>query len=104
MNRYLFYIVKPFFAAFLWILDKLFRITRKRVEPMYPCDKKTRKINLPKNIENEIYQTAKKGDKPIAIKKVIELTGAGLRISAEYVDNLLIKGKGAKRGRSKLRL
>ena len=31
-----------------------------------------------------------KTDKPKAIKKVTELTGAGLRVSKDYVDNLLI--------------
>ena len=90
MNKYLFYVLKPFFEVFLWSLDKLFQITRKRVEPTYPYDRKTRKIILPKNIENEIYQMAIKTDKPKAIKKVTELTGAGLRVSKDYVDNLLI--------------
>lgn len=82
--------LKPFFEVFLWSLDKLFQITRKRVEPTYPYDRKTRKIILPKNIENEIYQMAIKADKPKAVKKVTELTGAGLRISKDYVDNLLM--------------
>jgi hypothetical protein len=90
INRYLFYVLKPFFEVFLWSLDKLFEITRKRVEPTYPYNRETRKINLPKNIENEIYQMAIKLDKPKAIKKVTELTGAGLRVSKDYVDNLLM--------------
>lgn len=72
------------------LLDKLFEITRKRVEPTYPYNRETRKINLPKNIENEIYQMAIKLDKQKAIKKVTELTGAGLRVSKDYVDNLLM--------------
>jgi hypothetical protein len=91
MNKYLFYVLKPFFEVFLWSLDKLFEITRKRVEPTYPYDRETRKVILPKNIENEIYQMAIKLGKPKAIKKVAELTGAGLRVSKNYVDNLLIK-------------
>ena len=94
MNRYLFYVLKPFFEVFLWSLDKLFKITRKRVEPTYPYNRETKKINLPKNIEDEIYQMAIKGDKPKAIKKVTELTGAGLRISKDYVDNLLMNESG----------
>ncbi|HMQ97201.1 MAG TPA: hypothetical protein PKC42_03835 [Candidatus Nanoperiomorbaceae bacterium] len=102
MNRYLFYALKPFFEVFLWSLDKLFQITRKKIEPTYPYNRKTRKIILPKNIENEIYQIAIKVDKPKAVKKVIELTGAGLRVSKDYVDNLLMnmrtdfKAKGAR--------
>lgn len=91
MKRYLFYVFKSFFKAFLWSLEKLFEITRKRVKPKYPYDKKIKKINLPKNIENEIYRIAIKEDKPKAIKKVTELTGAGLRMSKDYVDDLLIK-------------
>jgi hypothetical protein len=90
MNKYLFYALKPFFEVFLWGLDKLFQITRKRVEPTYSYDRKTGKIILPKNIENEIYQMAIKADKPKAVKKVTKLTGAGLRVSKDYVDNLLM--------------
>lgn len=90
MSRYLFYVLKPFFEVFLWSLDKLFEITRKRVEPPYPYTRETGKINLPKAIENEIYQMATKGDKPKAIKQVTELTGAGLRVSKDYLDNLLM--------------
>ena len=93
MNKYLFYALKPFLEAFLWGLDKLFQITRKRVEPTYPYDSKTGKIIFPKNIENAIYQMAIKEDKPKAVKKVTELTGAGLRVSKDYVDNLLINMK-----------
>ena len=97
MTRYLIYVLKPFFEAFLWSLDKLFEITRKRVAPSYPYNRETRKINLPKNIENEIYQMAINGDKPKAIKQVTELTGAGLRVSKDYVDNLLMnRGAGYK--------
>ena len=74
MNKYLFYVLKPFFEAFLWGLDKLFQITRKRVEPTYPYDSKTGKIILPKNIENEIYQMAIKSDKPKAVRARQEIT------------------------------
>ena len=90
MNKYLFYVLKPAFEAVLWSLDKLFEITRKRVKPAYPYNRETRKINLPETIQNEIYQVAIKVGKPKAVKEVTELTGAGLRISKNYVDNLLI--------------
>ncbi|MEI7996281.1 MAG: hypothetical protein WCH01_15400 [Methylococcaceae bacterium] len=97
MNRYPFYVIKPFFEACLWSLDKLFEITRKRVVPSYPYNRETRKINLPRNIENEIYQMAINGDKPKAIKQVTKLTGAGLIVSKDYVDNLLMnRGAGYK--------
>ena len=95
MNRYLLHVLKPFFEAFLWSLDKLFEVVRKKVEPKYPYDKETKQIRLPNNIENEIYQIALKENKPKAIRKVTELTGAGLRVSKNYVDNLLMnKGTG----------
>jgi len=104
MNRYLFHVLKPFFGAFLWSLEKLYEVTRKKVEPKYPYDKKTKQIHLPKNIENEIYQLTLKEDKPKAVKNVTELTGAGLRVSKDYVDNLLTnKGMNHKaRGTKKL--
>ncbi len=90
MNSFLFYVLKPFFEAFLWSLDKLFEVIRKKVEPTYPYDKETKQIRLPNNIENEIYQMALKEDKPKVVKKVTELTGAGLKVSKDYVDNLLM--------------
>jgi hypothetical protein len=102
MNRYLLYILRPFVEVFLWSLDKLFKLTRKRVEPTYPYDKQTQRIQLPNAIANEIYQLALKEAKPKAVKKVAELTGAGLRVSKDYVDELLrqretgYKAKGAK--------
>ena len=88
--KLLFYVLKLFFDVFLWSLDKLFEIIRKKVKPMYPYNRETQKINLPKNIENEIYNMAIKENKPKAVHKVTELTGAGLRISKDYVDNLLM--------------
>lgn len=40
---------------------------------------------------------AMKADKPKAVKRVTELTGAGLRVSKDYVDNLLTNtGTGSK--------
>lgn len=77
-----------FFKVLLWCIDKLFQITRKRMKPVYPYNRKTQQIRLPKNIEDDIYQTAR-DNKVKAVKKVTELTGAGLRISKDYVDQLL---------------
>ena len=84
---------KPFVDIFLWSLDKLFKIIRKKTEPTYPYNKETRKISLPKNIEKEIYRMAIREGKPKAMKKVIELTGAGLRVSKDYIDSLLMNGR-----------
>ena len=72
----------------LWGLEKMSDLTRKRVEPKYPYNKKTGKITLPEEVESEIRQLAEAGKVPLAVQKVLELTGAGLRISKEYVDTL----------------
>ncbi|MCI5219722.1 MAG: hypothetical protein D3914_11185 [Candidatus Electrothrix sp. LOE2] len=72
----------------LWGLEKMSDLTRKRVEPKYPCDKKIGKITLPEEVEYEIRQLAEEGKVPLAVQKVLELTGAGLRISKDYVDTL----------------
>lgn len=74
--------------TFLWVLDKLFILTRTKVPPSYPYDKRTKTINLPSTIEKELRQLIVTGNKVEAIKRVTRLTGAGLRISKDYVDTL----------------
>lgn len=74
--------------AFLIILDKFFSLTRKRITPLYPYDKKTKTITLPKEVEKEILRIISGGNKVEAVKQVTRLTGAGLRISKNYVDKL----------------
>ena len=74
--------------AFLVILDKVFILTRKRVTPLYPYNKKTKTITLPKEVEKEILRIISSGNKVEAVKQVTRLTGAGLRISKDYVDKL----------------
>lgn len=94
MKRLLFYILYPIVHTFLWFLDIFFQITRKKITPRFPYDKKTKTITLPVDVTQKIYQLALKEGKPKAVKKVTELTGAGLRISKNYVDALLwTKGK-----------
>ncbi|MCI5159403.1 MAG: hypothetical protein D3906_13415 [Candidatus Electrothrix sp. AUS1_2] len=72
----------------LWGLEKMFEVTKKKVEPKYPYDKETGKITLPAEEESAIKKLAVEGNVPLAVKKVFELTGAGLRISKDYVDTL----------------
>jgi hypothetical protein len=74
----------PFLAA----LEKLYEKTRPKIKPRYPYDCKTGVIRLPEEIIAELKFLLLAGNKPAAVKKVAELTGAGLRISKDYVDGL----------------
>lgn len=51
--------------------------------------KEAKMIHLPNNAEKEIHQLVVSGRKPEAIKRVRELTGAGLKVSGDYVDALV---------------
>jgi hypothetical protein len=55
-------------------------------KPLYPYDKRTEKITLPPEIEQEIHQLVQSGRKVEAVQRVLHLTEAGLRISKDYVD------------------
>ncbi len=60
----------------------------------YPYDKKTDTVSLPPEVEKDIVNTALAKGVPKAMQKVMELTGAGLKVSKDYVDNLFApKGK-----------
>jgi ribosomal protein L7/L12 len=43
---------------------------------------------LPADIKKEISRLVSTGDKVEAVKRVTRLTGAGLRVSKDYVDGL----------------
>lgn len=66
-------------------------MTGRASTPPFPYDKNTEKIILPENIERELLQIVLAGNKPKAVQKVVELTGAGLKVSKDYVDNLANK-------------
>jgi len=70
------------------MLEKVYAKYRKKVKPLYPYDAKTDTIHLPRAIEEEIRQLILAGKKIEAVQRVTELTGAGLRVSKDYVDNL----------------
>ena len=82
-------LLAPILKAILWILEKAFDLTRKKVTPPYPYDKRTNTIRLPPDVEHELFHLAASGDKIEAVKRVTRLTGAGLRLSKDYVDALL---------------
>jgi len=56
--------------------------------PPFPWDEKTNTISLPPDVERKIAQSVVSGDQVGAIKKVMDLTGAGLKVSKDYVDRL----------------
>ncbi len=64
-----------------------------RAAPLYPYDKSTDTISLPPALEKDILNLALAKGVPIAMKKVMELTGAGLKVSKNYIDNLLEKNR-----------
>ena len=79
---------KKFEPPILKALDDLYEKTRKKVDPLYPINRKTGKIELPDDIVADLKFLMLVGRKPEALKLVAELTGAGLRISKDYIDGL----------------
>ena len=73
----------------LAMLERLFDKHRKKIKPVYPYDTKTNAIRLPSDIQEELRRLVLAGSKAEAVKRVTELTGAGLRVSKDYVDCLV---------------
>ena len=80
--------------AFLMILDRVFLFARKKVVPLYPYDKRTKAITLPKEVERRLRRLVAEGNKVEAVLQVTRFTGAGLRVSKGYVDSLARKDRG----------
>jgi hypothetical protein len=72
----------------LQLLEKEFERVRDKTPPLFPYDLKTNKIALPYEIEGELRHLVATGRKVEAVKRVTKLTGAGLRVSKDYVDSL----------------
>lgn len=88
------FIVRVILRTVLVLLEIVFAITRKKTVPPFPYDKKTRIVTLPRKIEKELLHLISTGNKVEAVRRVTRLTGAGLRVSKDYVDNLAItRGK-----------
>ena len=64
---------------------------RPKIKPSYPYNQKTNEIHLPDEIVADLKFFLLAGNKVAAIQRVAELTGAGLRISKDYVDALLMQ-------------
>jgi len=68
-------------------LEKFERVRKKTIPP-FPYDSKTNAIVLPYEIESELRYLVLTGQKVEAVKRVTQLTSAGLRVSKDYVDSL----------------
>ena len=66
---------------------------RPKIKPAYPYNRKTDKILLPDEIVADLKFLLLAGNKVAAIRRVEDLTGAGLRISKDFVDAILIQVK-----------
>jgi ribosomal protein L7/L12 len=51
-------------------------------------------ITLPKEVERQLRRLVAEGNKVEAVRQVTRLTGAGLRVSKDYVDSLAGKDRG----------
>ena len=80
---------RPVLQALLVVLEAVFALLRNKsaVYP-YPYNARTHTISLPAPIERELRHLVSSGKKVEAMKRVISLTGAGLRVSKDYVDRL----------------
>ena len=79
---------RPVLQAILVVLEKVFALLRKKAVSPYPYNESTHTISLPAQIERELRRLVSTGNKVEAMKRVISLTGAGLRVSKDYVDQL----------------
>lgn len=75
-------------VEFLEKLDEAYQSQQNNPNPPYPYDTETNQIKLPLHIVRELKQLCQQGEKIQAVKRVTKLTGAGLRVSKDYVDGL----------------
>jgi len=57
----------------------------------YPFNRETGEINLPDNIVKELKKLLAKDDlgKIEALRRTVSMTGAGLKVSKDYLDSLI---------------
>jgi hypothetical protein len=75
----------------LTLLKRAYAKYRRKVKPLFPYDAKTNMGRLPPSVEDDMRRLVSTGRLVEAVKRVTELTGAGLRVSKDYVDNLVRK-------------
>jgi len=54
----------------------------------YPCDKSTGEIKLPHNVLHELFHVYRELGEDDAVKRVIELTGANLKVARIFVAQI----------------
>ncbi len=81
-------LIEPVLRLCLLALDKLFSLTHSKVTPVYPYDTTSQTIRLPDSVNKEIRRFVASGNTVEAVKLVSRLTGAGLRVSKNYIDGL----------------
>ena len=74
--------------ATLVVLEHVFALLRKKAIYPFPYNAQAHTIDLPAQIKRELRGLVASGKKVEAMKRVISLTGAGLRVSKDYVDKL----------------
>ena len=72
----------------LKLIKELYEKWRKKTVPLYPVNKKKGKIELLEDAIADLNLFLLVGDKAAAVKRVAELTGAGLRMSKDQVDSI----------------
>ncbi|MCX7839173.1 MAG: hypothetical protein N2559_06915 [Anaerolineae bacterium] len=73
----------------LQYLEKEFERLRDKTPAPFPYDSETNEIHLPYEIESELRHLVLTGRKIEAMRRVLQLTGASLRIAKDYVDSLV---------------
>jgi ribosomal protein L7/L12 len=74
--------------AILVVLETVFALVRKKEVYPFPYNTVTNTVTLPAQIDNELEGLLAVGKHVEAVKKVTSLTGAGLQLSKDYVDQL----------------
>ena len=75
----------------LVVLETVFALIRKKQVYPFRYNTVTNSITLPAQINNELQSLIAVGKHVEAVKRVTNLTGAGLRIAKDYVDQLAEK-------------
>ena len=82
---------RPVLHVILVVLETIFALIRKKGVYPFPYNKTTNTITVPAQIDNELYSLVAVGKHVEAVKRVTRLTGAGLGVSKDYVDQLVAR-------------
>lgn len=69
-------------------LEQWYAANRVPRVPLYPPEPQSEKLKLPPHVEAKLSKLIREGRKIEAMKEALDLTGAGLRLAKEYVDEL----------------